>query len=73
MDVSHKKRFLVRLNGEYSVIVEAKDESDALQQAEAIPLEEWQASWSEYEAEQESQVCDECRSFGPQSTCDCQR
>lgn len=65
--------FVVRANCEYSIAIDAVDESEALAKAEAIPFEEWQAAWSESEAEQEPQVCDECRSVGPQSTCDCQR
>ncbi len=65
------KSFIVRKNCEYSIAIEAVDEADALRQADAIPTLEWTAAWSEHEAELEGQVCDECRSYGPRSTCDC--
>lgn len=71
--VTPMRTFVVRTNGEFSIAVRARDESEALLKAEAIPLPEWEAAWSEPEAEQESEVCDECRSLGPQSRCDCQR
>ena len=71
MDVGRMKQFVVRMNCEYSIVVDAHDESEALVNAEAIPLEQWQAAWSASDAEPESHVCDECRSYGPHSTCDC--
>jgi hypothetical protein len=75
MDDPRMKRFVVRANCEYSIAVEAVDESEALQKADVIPLKEWDTAWSEREAEpeSESEVCDECRSYGPGSNCDCRR
>jgi len=73
MDDPRMKPFVVRTNCEYSIAVDAVDEADALAKADAIPLAKWQAAWSEPGAEPESEVCDECRSYGPRSTCDCRR
>ena len=50
---SHRKSFVVRTNGEYSISIEAADKEEALKRAEAIPVAEWDVAWSEYEAEEE--------------------
>ena len=71
MDDPRMKPFVVRTHCEYSIAVNAVDEADALAKADAIPIADWQAAWSDRDAEPESEVCDECRSYGPQSTCDC--
>lgn len=71
MYVSRMKPSVVRMKGEYATAVDAHDESEALAKADAIPLEQGQAAWSPSDAEPESHVCDECRSYGPHSPCDC--
>lgn len=49
-----KKAFLVRQNCEYSVSIDnATDYEDAVAQANAIPLHDWEQAWSGLEAEED--------------------
>ena len=47
------KHFIVRLNCEYSLDVDAEDMDDAIAQANEIDCSEWSQSWSCIEAEEE--------------------
>lgn len=48
-------RFLVRTNCEYTkVIDDAKDEDDAIAQANGSPMDEWDQTWSESEVDKEA-------------------
>lgn len=44
--------FLIRVNCEYSIEVEAPDADAALRSAELVDLEDWSQAWSEAEVEQ---------------------
>ena len=47
------KKFIVRLNIEYSLAVVAKDAQEAMERASKINLEDWEEARSEIEAELE--------------------
>ena len=46
-------KFLVRQNCEYSTTIEAPNEDAALMKASDLPTDEWDAAWSDQEAEEE--------------------
>lgn len=48
------KKFVVRRNCEYSVLVTADDESMAIDLASRIPHHDWSPAWSGMEAEEET-------------------
>ena len=55
------KRYIVRTNCEYSLEIEAKDVRDAIQKARESfcdDPDEWNESWSPFDAEEES-LCDD--------------
>ena len=45
------RKYLVRKNGEFSLVVEAQDSISAVQAAEKTPQDQWEVAWSPYEAE----------------------
>lgn len=49
-----ERTFLIRKNCEYSMLIEnARDENEAVDRAEKVPLPEWGESWSSTTAEEE--------------------
>ena len=44
-------KFLVRMDCEYSIEVDAKDEKAAMSKIKDVPLHEWSQAWSEFEVE----------------------
>lgn len=46
-----KKKYLVRTSCEYSLLVEAENEKEALAVAKDTYKEQWEQAWSEYEVE----------------------
>ena len=45
------RKYLVRTNCEYSLVVEARSAVEATQAAAKIPYETWEQAWAPYEAE----------------------
>jgi hypothetical protein len=48
-----KKRFIVRVNVEYSRVVEADTGEEAIENAPIETLFDWDSAWSIFEAEEE--------------------
>lgn len=46
------KHYLVRTYCEYVIAVEAENEEDAKDKADAISYKKWQSAWADYEAEE---------------------
>lgn len=44
--------WIVRTNCEYSIFIEAATAEEAMQEAEGIPVSEWDKAWASYEAEE---------------------
>lgn len=45
--------YLVRQTVDYSIVIEAETEEEAIRKAEAIDLSDWTEEWSPYEADKE--------------------
>ena len=48
-------KYLLRKNCEYTLLVDALDENQAIDRAEEFDLEDWDRAWSQVEAEEETE------------------
>lgn len=47
----NNQKFIVRSSCEYSIIVEAENEDEAIKEAKSIPHQNWDSVWLKIEAE----------------------